>query len=125
MPTKDEVIEALKPIEDPELRLGILELGLIYQVDASDERVSIEMTLTSPACPYGPILRAQAHRALAKLPGVKEVQVNMTFTPPWDPHTMASEDAKAALGIWGPAPGSPSEGESSQPHDSSEGMSEG
>lgn len=105
MPTQDEVMEALKPIEDPELRIGIVDLGLIYKIDTAGDRLAVDMTWTTPACPYGPILRAQVHRVLARFTGVKEVQVNVVFSPPWDPHTMASEDAKALLGIWGQAPG--------------------
>ena len=58
------------------------------------------MTLTSPACPLGPIIRAQAHTALTQLPDIKEVQVDLVWVPPWDPRTMASEDAKLQLGLF-------------------------
>ncbi len=103
--TEQEVLEAIKPIEDPELHLGLVELGLIYQIlvapspEGGGEDVTLRMTFTSPFCPYGPQLKAQVHQTLAKLPGVKNARVDIVFTPPWDPRTMASEDAKVALGL--------------------------
>ena len=100
---EDQVIESLKPIEDPELHLGIVDLGLIYGVDISPqpegEAIKVTMTLTSPFCPYGPQLKASVQRTVAVLPGVKEAIVNVVFTPPWDPRTMASEECKIALGL--------------------------
>ncbi len=101
--TEEQVLGALKPIEDPELHLGIVDLGLIYGADINPhpdgDEVKLTMTFTSPFCPYGPQLRAQVQRALATLPGVKQAAVNIVFTPPWDPRTMASEDCKIALGL--------------------------
>lgn len=101
--TEQQVMEAITPIEDPELHLGIVELGLIYGVDINPqpegEEVKLTMTFTSPFCPYGPQLKSQVQRALAGLPGVKAAVVNIVFTPPWDPRTMASEECKIALGL--------------------------
>ena len=101
--TEEQVREAIKPIEDPELHLGIMDLGLIYGVDISPQPegddVKLTMTFTSPFCPYGPQLKAMVHRALSAVPGVKAATVNIVFTPPWDPRTMASEDCKIALGL--------------------------
>ena len=101
--TEQQVLESLKPIEDPELHLGIVELGLIYGADISPQpdgdEVKLTMTFTSPFCPYGPQLKAQVQRAVASLPGVKVASVNIVFTPPWDPRTMASEECKIALGL--------------------------
>ena len=101
--TEQQIIDALKPIEDPELHLGIVDLGLIYEVHATPaeggEAIQLRMTFTTPFCPYGPMLKAQVHKALAGLPGVAKAQVDIVFTPPWDPRTMASEDAKIALGL--------------------------
>jgi len=101
--TEEQVMQAIKPIEDPELHLGIVDLGLIYGVDitpqpAGDD-VKLTMTFTSPFCPYGPQLRAMVHKAVASVPGVSQATVNIVFTPPWDPRTMASEDCKTALGL--------------------------
>ena len=101
--TEDQVMAAIKPIEDPELHLGIVDLGLIYGVDITPqpegEAVKLTMTFTSPFCPYGPQLKASVQRTVASLPGVAAATVNIVFTPPWDPRTMASEDCKVALGL--------------------------
>ena len=103
--TEEQVMQSLKPIEDPELHLGIVDLGLIYGVDISPqpegEDVKLTMTFTSPFCPYGPQLKASVQRTVATLPGVRNAVVNIVFTPPWDPYTMASEDCKLALGLGG------------------------
>ncbi len=101
--TEQQVYDALKPIEDPELHLGIVDLGLIYGVDINPqpegEDVKLTMTFTSPFCPYGPQLKAAVQQTIAKLPGVTQAAVQVVFTPPWDPHTMASEECKIALGL--------------------------
>ena len=101
--TEAQVMDALRPIEDPELHLGIVDLGLIYGTEVSPQpegdAVKVIMTLTSPFCPYGPQLRALVQRAAATLPGVHSAAVEIVFTPPWDPRTMASEDCKIALGL--------------------------
>lgn len=101
MPSHEEMMERLAGVEDPELRMSIVDLGLVYGVEAFDDgTVKITMTLTSPACPLGPVIGSQAYAALIDLPGVEDVDVNITFSPPWDPRTMASEDVKMQLGIW-------------------------
>jgi len=101
--TEEQVMTALKPIEDPELHLGIVDLGLIYGVDINPQPegdgVKLTMTFTSPFCPYGPQLKAMVERTVASLPGVKASTVSIVFTPPWDPRTMASEECKIALGL--------------------------
>ena len=101
--TEQQVMEALKPLEDPELHLGIVDLGLIYGVDINPQpegdELKLTMTFTSPFCPYGPQLKASVQRTIAAVPGVKNAVVNIVFTPPWDPRTMASEDCKIALGL--------------------------
>jgi metal-sulfur cluster biosynthetic enzyme len=85
--------------------MSIVELGLVYgakiepsQVDGAS--VKVLMSLTSPACPYGPMLLASVHGAVARLPGVREVDVDLTFSPTWDPRVMASEEAKDQLGLY-------------------------
>ena len=101
--TEQQIFDALKPLEDPELHLGIVDLGLIYGADINPQpdgdEVKLTMTFTSPFCPYGPQLKASVQRTLATLPGVKTAVVNIVFTPPWDPRTMASEECKIALGL--------------------------
>ena len=100
MPTEAELKDALRPIQDPEIHLGILDLGLIYGVQSEPNgTVRVKMTLTSPACPVGPLLQAQVHSAVLKLPGVKEAKVELVWDPPWDPRTMATDEIKMELGL--------------------------
>jgi metal-sulfur cluster biosynthetic enzyme len=99
--TPDDIIERLKPIQDPEIHLGIVDLGLIYDVSIDDDNiVDVIFTLTTPACPLGPMLIAQIQDAVMDLAGVRDVNVELTFSPPWDPRTMASDEIKMQLGIW-------------------------
>ncbi len=107
MATFAEIKEALVPVQDPEIHMGILELGLIYGIEIQPgldkdkgDNLRVQMTLTTPACPYGPMLLAQVHGALAKLKGVRDVDVDLMFNPLWDPRGMASEEAKDKLGIF-------------------------
>lgn len=103
MPTADQVREALKEVNDPELHLSIIDLGLIYGVDVqgeNSEHVTVTMTLTSPMCPVGPQFRKDVMDKVAAMEGVKTSNVDITFSPPWDPKEMASDDVKLMLGIW-------------------------
>ncbi|MGB8518569.1 MAG: iron-sulfur cluster assembly protein [Candidatus Tumulicola sp.] len=103
MPTVEQVRDALVDVKDPELNLGILELGLIYDIAVegeNGEHVNVMMTLTSPMCPVGPMFKKSVEDKVLSLEGVKDANVEITFTPPWDPRTMASDDVKVLLGIW-------------------------
>lgn len=103
LPTPEEVRESLKSVYDPELGISIEDLGLVYgvQVDEDEQNILIDMTLTTPACPLGPVIKTQAHSVLTtRYPKVNAVDINLVWTPRWDPRTMASEEAKAELGIW-------------------------
>jgi len=102
MPTEEEMLQALKAVYDPELGINIVDLGLVYGVNADDDNnVIIDMTLTTPACPLGPVIKVQAEAVLGnKFKAVKDVDINLVWSPRWDPRTMASEEAKAELGIW-------------------------
>ncbi len=103
MATVEQVREALAEVKDPEIDLGILELGLVYDVRAegeSGEHVTVVMTLTSPMCPVGPMFKKTVEDRVKALDGVETATVEITFTPPWDPREMASDDVKLALGIW-------------------------
>jgi metal-sulfur cluster biosynthetic enzyme len=101
MPTDEEVMNALKAVYDPEIGINIVDLGLVYGVNVEDSIVNVNMTLTSPACPLGPVIETQAHAIItSNFEDVDEVKINLVWTPPWDPRTMASEDAKLELGIW-------------------------
>jgi metal-sulfur cluster biosynthetic enzyme len=98
----DQVLDALKPIMDPEIGLSIVDLGLIYGVTIEEEGrvVKVDMTLTSPMCPFGPQLVAAAQAAVSQLPGVESGVIQLVWVPRWDPREHASEDAKAFLGFW-------------------------
>jgi len=96
----EDVREALKAVVDPEIGIDIVNLGLIYDVGISDNNITVKMTLTGPGCPVGPMLQSQVYGIAAGMPGARNVQVDMVWTPPWDPRTMASEEAKDVLGIW-------------------------
>ena len=96
----DTVMEALKAVVDPEIGIDMVNLGLIYDVAVNDNNVTVKMTLTGPGCPVGPMLQSQVYGVAAGLPGARNVQVDLVWTPPWDPRTMASEEAKDILGIW-------------------------
>jgi FeS assembly SUF system protein len=98
LPTKDEIMEALKEVLDPELRLSLVDLGLIYDVDIADDgNVTVTMTLTTPGCPLNEYLPAQVDEAVSRLDGVRHVDVNLVWDPPWNPDMM-SDEAKMALG---------------------------
>lgn len=93
-----DVIRALKTVYDPEIPVDIYELGLIYKVDLSDERLlTIDMTLTAPGCPVAGEMPGWVEGAVRGIEGVEDVKVTMTFDPPWTPEKM-SEEAKLELG---------------------------
>lgn len=96
----DDIIAALKTVYDPEIPADIYELGLIYRIDISDERfITIDMTLTAPGCPVAGEMPGWVETAVAGVPGVSGVKVNMTFDPPWDQSRM-SDMARVALDMW-------------------------
>ena len=97
MPTVEEVEEALTNVIDPELGLDFVELGLIYGIVVDDGAVHVTYTLTTPACPIGPMVAEQIEEFVSELDGVASVDSELIFIPPWTPDKM-SEDAKFALG---------------------------
>ena len=98
MPSREEVVDALRVVEDPELGMDIVELGLLYDVEVEGPKVHVTYSLTSMGCPVGPMLEEQIHDTVAELPGVQEVDTELTWSPPWTPERM-SEDAKFILGF--------------------------
>ncbi len=100
MPSEEEIREALRVVEDPEIGLSIMDLGLVYDTEVKDHTIKVTMTLTTPFCPAGPFITSQVESVLSALPEVEHVDVDITFNPPWDPRTMASDEVKAMLGIW-------------------------
>jgi len=97
MVEQDEVLEALTNVIDPELGLDFVELGLVYGVEIDGGDVNITFTLTTPACPIGPMVTEQMQEFVGEIEGVESVETSMVFSPPWSPDKM-SEDAKFALG---------------------------
>jgi metal-sulfur cluster biosynthetic enzyme len=96
--SRDEVIDALRTVEDPELGMDIVELGLLYDVEVEGPKVHVTFSLTSMGCPVGPMIEQQIHDSVAALPGVENVEPELTWDPPWTPERM-SDDAKFILGF--------------------------
>ncbi len=92
--SKEQVIEALGKVEDPELFLDIWFLGLVYGIELDDSLVKIQMTFTSPMCPMGPEIVSDVKDKVGELEGVEEVDVEIVFTPPWEPN----DEVKALMG---------------------------
>ena len=94
----DGIIGALKSVYDPEIPADIYELGLIYKIDIEDDRaVKIDMTLTAPGCPVAGEMPGWVQNAVVAIEGVSDVEVTMTFDPPWTPDRM-SEEARVSVG---------------------------
>ena len=98
MTDKSAVIQHLDEVEDPELEISIVELGLVYDVRIEEKdgqtHAEIDMTLTSPGCPAAAEIMAATHRAALNTDGIESVHVNLVWSPRWDPKIHASEDAK-------------------------------
>ncbi len=98
--SEEAVIDAIKTVYDPEIPVNLYDLGLIYRLDvAANGNVSIDMTLTAPACPVAGEMPGKVAEAVAAVPGVGEVEVHLVWEPPWTKDRM-SEDAKLALDIY-------------------------
>ena len=98
MVTEDVIDEGLREVYDPELHYNIYDLGLIYEVGIDEGDVRILLTLTTPACPIGPMIVEQITENIGLIPGVKDVDVEITFNPAWNPEMMTDE-ARADLGL--------------------------
>jgi metal-sulfur cluster biosynthetic enzyme len=96
---QDILLSALRTVKDPELNVNVVDLGLVYSVQTHDDRVDVEMTLTSPACPVGPEMLRNAVTALEKVEGVTKANVKLVMSPPWSPEKM-SDAARDELGIF-------------------------
>jgi FeS assembly SUF system protein len=96
----DGIVAALKTVYDPEIPADIYEIGLIYKIDIADDRaVKVDMTLTTPNCPSAQELPIMVENAVASVPGVGEVKVNVVWDPPWDASRM-SDEARLVLNMW-------------------------
>lgn len=89
--TEDAVMDAIRVVEDPELGINVVDLGLIYGLAIDGGKVTITMTLTSPGCPHGQLLLDQVKDAAAGVPGVDEVELKLTWTPYWTPEKISEE----------------------------------
>jgi metal-sulfur cluster biosynthetic enzyme len=98
MPTKEEVVEVLRQVEDPELGMDVVDLGLVYDVEVEGSKVKVLYSLTSMGCQAGPLISGDIERATREVEGVEDVELELTFDPPWTPDRM-SEDAKFILGF--------------------------
>lgn len=99
-PVITAVRSALSTVEDPELGLDIVSLGLVYAVERAGDHVRVVHTLTSIGCPLGPVIERDIDEAVAGVDGVDSVEVELVFDPPWSPEKM-SDDAKFLLGVYG------------------------
>lgn len=100
--TREQVLKVLEKVNDPELRLNIVDLGLVYDIAITEENnVGVDMTLTTQACPVGPMIQMQAEAAVKSIPDVNQVDVQITFDPPWTPDRMSERLKKArAMGLF-------------------------
>ena len=96
--TLDQVKLALRRVKDPELNLNIVDLGLVYDLDVAGDLVRVDMSLTSPACPSGPDIMRDAEAQLRTLPGVRDVEMNLVWSPPWTPERIEPR-VRAYLGM--------------------------
>ena len=95
---RDDVIEALRDVYDPEIPVNIVDLGLVYDVDINSTNIDVKMTLTFAGCGMGPYIAQQAEWRLAEIEGVDDINVELVFEPPWTPD-MITEEGKRLLGL--------------------------
>ena len=98
MPSKEEVLEALSQVEDPELGMDVVDLGLVYEVEVEGPNAKVLYSLTSMGCPAGPLIAGDMDGAIRQVEGIEDVELELTFDPPWTPDRM-SDDAKFILGF--------------------------
>jgi metal-sulfur cluster biosynthetic enzyme len=98
VPSQNDLFEALRQVEDPELGMDVVDLGLVYEVEVEGSKVKIIYSLTSMGCPAGPLIAGDMERVSLEVPGVEDVEMELVFDPPWTPDKM-SEDAKFILGF--------------------------
>jgi metal-sulfur cluster biosynthetic enzyme len=94
-----KVLDALRHVDDPELGINIVDLGLVYDVAIEGDAVHVTYTLTTMGCPIGPLIEQQIKQVIEPIEGIDRVEAEMVLSPPWTPEKM-SEEAKAALGMF-------------------------
>ena len=95
---REEVMEALRDVYDPEIPINVVDLGLVYDCQVTEGDVDIKMTLTFAGCGMGPYIAQQAEWRIAEMEGVEDVNVELVYDPPWTPD-MITEEGKAELGL--------------------------
>lgn len=99
MVKKQQVLDCLKEVIDPELNINIVDLGLVYKVSVDKQgKVRIRMTLTTPGCPLAGVFEELVEESVRKLKGVKGIEIEIIFDPPWT-QEMMSDEARAELGL--------------------------
>ena len=98
--TIEKIKEWLVPVVDPDLKMPLVDLGLIYEGRIAEGQAIIKMTLTSPACPVGPQIMSDGKKRMQEIEVVEHCEVELVWEPKWDPATMASDEVKDAMGIW-------------------------
>jgi metal-sulfur cluster biosynthetic enzyme len=100
--TDEEILDAMKQVEDPELGVNVVDLGLVYGVEQADEgrHVTLDMTLTSAGCPLTDMIEGGARAALVGLHGIEDIDINWVWTPPWGPERL-TDDGKMELRAMG------------------------
>jgi metal-sulfur cluster biosynthetic enzyme len=97
MVAKEEVLDVLKNVYDPEIMMNIVDIGLIYRVDVNPEKIVIEYTLTYPGCPVGDMISNEIVTTVQDFSGIKDVEAKLVWDPPWSPERM-SEEARISMG---------------------------
>ncbi|MCL4314672.1 MAG: metal-sulfur cluster assembly factor [Candidatus Thermoplasmatota archaeon] len=98
MVTKEEILEQLKAVSDPEIGMDVVNLGLIYEVEINGDRVYIKMTMTAPTCPVTPWILSEAQRIVENMEGVEAADIELVWEPPWNP-SMMTDYAKEQLNM--------------------------
>ncbi len=98
MVTKEEILEQLKQVSDPEIGMDVVNLGLVYDVEINGDRVYIKMTMTAPTCPVTPWILSEAQRIVENMEGVEAADIELVWDPPWNP-SMMTDEAKEALNM--------------------------
>jgi metal-sulfur cluster biosynthetic enzyme len=95
-----EVYHSIRSVDDPEIGISLVELGLIYEIKVADDKALIKMTYTSLACPSGPEMKKDIENHALRVDGINEAIVDIVWNPKWDPKQMASEEARMEMGIF-------------------------
>lgn len=98
MVTKEEILNELKAVSDPEIGMDVVNLGLVYDIQINGDRVYIKMTMTAPTCPVTPWILAEAQKVVENIDGVEAADIELVWDPPWNP-SMMSDEAREQLNM--------------------------